>query len=59
MTQYGAYSPKKIYSLDTMKKIVEHARIRGVKIVPEFDEPAHIGQLAIYPMEITSFQVQA
>jgi len=26
-----------------MKDLVEYALIRGVKIVPEFDAPAHVG----------------
>jgi len=43
MTQYGAYSSSKIYTIAQMQEIVAYARTRGVKIVAEFDEPAHIG----------------
>ncbi|CAL8069559.1 unnamed protein product [Orchesella dallaii] len=43
MTRYGAYSPRQIYTIEDMKDMVEYARIRGVKIVPEFDAPAHAG----------------
>ena len=44
MTQYGAYSKRQIYSTEEMKELVEYARIRGVKIIPEFDAPAHVGE---------------
>jgi hypothetical protein len=44
LTKYGAYSPEKIYTVEQMKDLVEYARIRGVKIVPEFDAPAHVGK---------------
>jgi len=43
MTQYGAYSPRKIYSIEQMQELVEYGRIRGVKVMPEFDAPAHVG----------------
>jgi hexosaminidase len=44
MTEYGAYSPRKIYSTEDMKELVEYGRIRGVKVLPEFDAPAHVGE---------------
>ena len=47
MTEYGAYSPRKVYSVEDMRDLVEYARIRGVKIVAEFDAPAHAGKLLI------------
>lgn len=43
LAQYGAYSPAKTYSADDVRHLVEYARIRGVKVVPEFDAPAHVG----------------
>lgn len=27
-----------------MKGLVEYAKVRGVKIIPEFDAPAHVGK---------------
>jgi hexosaminidase len=39
ITKYGAYSDAQIYSEKDIKDIVQFARIRGVRIVPEFDSP--------------------
>jgi hexosaminidase len=43
-TKYGAYSRKKIYTGDDIKEIVKFALARGVRVIPEFDAPAHIGE---------------
>ena len=43
LAQYGAYSPEKVYSSDDVRHLVEYARTRGVKVLPEFDAPAHVG----------------
>ena len=43
MTQYGAYSSKHVYKPDDVKAIVEHGKQRGIRVMPEFDEPAHCG----------------
>ncbi len=32
-----------MYSIGEMSDLVDYARARGVKIVQEFDEPAHTG----------------
>ena len=43
LAQYGAYSKHKTYSPEQVKELVEYARVRGVKVLPEFDAPAHVG----------------
>ena len=60
MTEYGAYSPRKVYSVEDMRDLVEYARIRGVKIVAEFDAPAHAGKLDPGPnfLNITECETQ-
>ncbi len=32
-----------MYSAETVREVVEYARLRGVRVLPEFDAPAHVG----------------
>ena len=43
MSRYGAYSDRKVYSHEDIKKIIDYATLRGVRVLPEFDQPAHCG----------------
>lgn len=43
MAYYGAYSPQKVYSPEEVRELVRYAQIRGVRIIPEIDAPAHVG----------------
>ncbi|KAK2720671.1 chitooligosaccharidolytic beta-N-acetylglucosaminidase-like isoform X2 [Artemia franciscana] len=43
MAKYGAYSPRKVYSFEDLKELGEYANVRGVRIIPEIDAPAHAG----------------
>jgi len=43
LSLHGAYSPKKVYKPEDIREIVEFAKLRGVRVLPEFDAPAHVG----------------
>ncbi|KAL3479016.1 glycoside hydrolase superfamily [Aspergillus californicus] len=36
-----AYSAREIYSHDDLRSVVAYARVRGVRVIPEVDMPAH------------------
>ena len=40
---YGAYSASQVYTPEDIRDIVHYAMVRGVKVIPEFDAPAHVG----------------
>lgn len=44
LSQLGAYTPSKVYTAADIQEIIEFAKIRGVKVLPEFDAPAHVGE---------------
>jgi hexosaminidase len=44
LSMYGAYSTKKIYTAEDVAEIVAYGLERGVRIIPEFDAPAHVGE---------------
>lgn len=45
MVEYGAYRADKIYSVQQIKDVVGYAKQRGIKVIPELDQPAHSGKL--------------
>ncbi|XP_011685543.1 PREDICTED: chitooligosaccharidolytic beta-N-acetylglucosaminidase [Wasmannia auropunctata] len=42
--KYGSYTPTKIYTPEMIREIVDYALVRGVRVLPEFDAPAHVGE---------------
>jgi len=43
MAVYGAYTAKQIYRPQDIQELVHYAMVRGVKIIPELDQPSHTG----------------
>lgn len=41
MAQKGAYHPKLVYTRDDIERIKKEARLRGIRVIPEFDTPGH------------------
>lgn len=46
LSELGSYSPRAVYNVTEIAIVVEHARERGIRVVPEFDTPGHTGSWA-------------
>jgi hexosaminidase len=42
LSRNGAYSAEQVYSSKDVKDVVEFAKIRGIRVIPEYDSPAHV-----------------
>ncbi|KAF2358188.1 Beta-hexosaminidase eukaryotic type N-terminal [Trinorchestia longiramus] len=43
MAYYGAYSARQQYQPEDIRQLVDYGQVRGVRVLPEFDAPAHVG----------------
>ncbi|CAH2075984.1 unnamed protein product, partial [Iphiclides podalirius] len=44
LSKLGAYTPNKVYTKEIIKEVVNYGLVRGVRVLPEFDAPAHVGE---------------
>ncbi|KAL4705344.1 hypothetical protein ACJJTC_006830 [Scirpophaga incertulas] len=44
LTKLGTLTPQKVYTKEIITDIVNYGLERGVRVLPEFDAPAHVGE---------------
>ncbi|CAL4067414.1 unnamed protein product [Meganyctiphanes norvegica] len=41
LSELGAWTQNQVYTADQIASVVEYARMRGIRVLPEFDTPGH------------------
>ncbi|RWS29755.1 beta-hexosaminidase subunit alpha-like protein [Leptotrombidium deliense] len=55
LSKYGAFSERHVYSQKDITDIVEFARLRGIRVLPEIDTPGHTKAIGkSYPQLLTA-----
>ena len=46
----GAFTPQEVYTPEDVADIVQYCKMRGIRVIPEFDTPGHAGSWCVgYP----------
>ncbi|KAI4504409.1 hypothetical protein M0802_000880 [Mischocyttarus mexicanus] len=54
LSAMGAYHSSMVYTPNDIQRIVDYARLRGIRVMPEFDTPGHVAAWGLsYPEFLT------